>query len=123
MSRIVRAGLIQTSCDWPVTEYTMPQIKKKMIAKNVALIEKAAKEKVRILSLQEIFYGPYFCAEQDVRWYDIAEPIPGPTVSLMQKLAKKYAMVIIVPIYETPAVGTYYTRAFDGTVTLWGRWD
>ena len=122
MSRIVRAGLIQTSCDWSVTKYSMADIKKKMIDKNVALIHKAGKEKVRILSLQEIFYGPYFCAEQDVRWYDMAEPIPGPTVKIMQQLAKKYAMVIVVPIYETPAVGTYYNTAavIDADGTLLG---
>ena len=111
MSRITRCGLIQTSCDWPVTNYSMKDIKKKMIAKHIPLIEKAGKQKVRILSLQEIFYGPYFCAEQDIRWYDLAEPIPGPTIQLMQKYAKKYAMVIIVPIFETPTTGTYYNTA------------
>ena len=35
----------------------------------------------QIICLQEIFYGPYFCAEQQTRWYDFTEPIPdGPTM-------------------------------------------
>ncbi len=111
MSRIVKGGLIQASCDWATPKYTLAQIKKNMIDKHVGLIEKAAKEGVQILSLQEIFYGPYFCAEQDDKWYDTAEPIPGPTTKLMQNLAKKHKMVIVVPIYETPSTGTYYNTA------------
>jgi beta-ureidopropionase len=111
MSRIVRAGLIQTSCPWSPEEYSLKEIKKKMIAKHVPLIEQAGKKGVKILCLQEIFYGPYFCAEQETRWYDTAEPIPGPTTALMQKLAKKHKMVIVVPIYETPQTGTYYNTA------------
>ena len=84
--------------------------------------EQAGKKGVQVLCLQEIFYGPYFCAEQDIKWYDLAEPIPGPTVKIMQQLAKKYAMVIIVPIYETPSVGTYYNTAavIDADGTLLG---
>jgi beta-ureidopropionase len=39
---------------------------------------------VQILCLQEIFNGPYFCPSQDARWYDAAEPVPGPTTELMR---------------------------------------
>ena len=111
MSRIVKCGLIQASCDWQTPKFTLQQIKKKMIDKHVAMIERAGRSGVQMLSLQEIFYGPYFCAEQQDRWYDTAEPIPGPTTKLMQGLAKKYKMVIVVPIYETPQTGTYYNTA------------
>ncbi|HVC09735.1 MAG TPA: nitrilase-related carbon-nitrogen hydrolase [Elusimicrobiota bacterium] len=111
MSRIVKGGLIQASCDWATPKHTLAQIKKNMIDKHVGLIEKAAKQGVQVLSLQEIFYGPYFCAEQDDKWYDTAETIPGPTTKLMQALAKKHKMVIVVPIYETPSTGTYYNTA------------
>ncbi len=111
MSRKVRCGLIQASCDWSVPKHSLPQIKEKMIAKHLPLIDQAGKKGVQILCMQEIFYGPYFCAEQDVRWYETAEPIPGPTTELMQELAAKHQMVIVVPMYETPEVGTYYNTA------------
>jgi beta-ureidopropionase len=111
MARIVKCGLIQASCDWETPKYTMAQIKKNMIDKHVAMIETAAKKGVQMIGLQEIFYGPYFCAEQDTKWYDTAEPIDGPTTKLMQKLAKKHKMVIVSPIYETPSTGTYYNTA------------
>ena len=111
MARIVKCGLIQASCDWETPKYSLNQVKEKMIEKHVGMVEKAGKEGVQILSLQEIFYGPYFCAEQDDKWYDTAEPIPGPTTGLMQELAKKHNMVLVVPIYETPQTGTYYNTA------------
>lgn len=109
--RKVKCGLIQTSCPWSPSKYTLPQIKEKMIAKHIPLIEEAGKKGVQILCLQEIFSGPYFCAEQQTKWYDTAETVPGPTTELMQDLARKHQMVIIVPLYETPQTGTYYNTA------------
>jgi beta-ureidopropionase len=111
MSRIVRAGLIQASNVLGVNQ-PLEKIKKAMIEKHLKLIEQAAKKKVQVLCLQEIFYGPYFCAEQNTRWYELTEPVPdGPTIKLMQKLAGKYGMVIVVPIYEKEMTGLYYNTA------------
>ncbi len=87
MPRIVRCGLIQASNPLG-PERGLPAIKKAMIEKHVKFIEQAAKKRVQVLCLQELFYGPYFCAEQDAKWYHLTEPVPdGPTVKLMQKLA------------------------------------
>src|ERR1700723_11023 len=87
MSRTVRCGLIQASN--ALNSRSLPQVKKAMIDKHLKLIEQAAKKKVKILCLQELFYGPYFCAEQDIRWYDLTERVPdGPTTKLMQKLGQ-----------------------------------
>ncbi|HEV3040713.1 MAG TPA: nitrilase-related carbon-nitrogen hydrolase [Candidatus Angelobacter sp.] len=111
MSRIVRAGLIQaTNVLGP--EHSLEKIKKAMIDKHLKLIDQAAKKKVQILCLQEIFYGPYFCAEQSPRWYELTEAVPdGPTIKLMQKVAAKHRMVIVVPIYEKEMTGLYYNTA------------
>src|SRR5205085_105144 len=81
MPRVVRCGLIQAHCDWSSEKYLLPDIKKKMIAKHEGLIAAAAKKKIQILGLQELFYGPYFCAEQETRWYELTERLPsGPTI-------------------------------------------
>ncbi|OGR15018.1 MAG: acyltransferase [Deltaproteobacteria bacterium RIFOXYB12_FULL_58_9] len=83
-----------------------------MLEKHLPFIENAGKQGVKILCMQEIFNGPYFCPSQDTKWYDIAEPIPdGPTTKLMQELAKKYSMVIVVPLYEKAMTGVYYNTA------------
>lgn len=111
MPRIVRAGLIQASVGADAPQ-ALDRLKQFMIDKHVSLIEQAAAGGVRILCLQELFYGPYFCAEQDARWYSMAERIPdGPTVRLMQDLAKLYNMVLIVPVYEEEMTGVFYNTA------------
>ncbi len=111
MPRVVRCGLIQASNE-KGPEAGLPAIKKAMLDKHVKLIEQAARKKVRILCLQELFYGPYFCAEQETRWYDLTERVPdGPTVTLMRKLAKKHGMAMVVPIYEEEQAGIYYNTA------------
>jgi N-carbamoylputrescine amidase len=111
MPRVVRCGLIQASNVKP-PEAGLPTIKKAMIDKHRKLIEQAAREKVKILCLQELFYGPYFCAEQETRWYELTERVPeGPTVAEMQKLARKHKMAIVVPIYEEDQPGIYYNTA------------
>jgi N-carbamoylputrescine amidase len=112
MPRIVRCGLIQARCEWSAEKLTLPQIKQKMIAKHEKLIAQAAKRSVQILSLQELFYGPYFCAEQQTKWYDLTEPVPGgPTLKRMQALAKRYRMAMVVPVYEVEMTGVYYNTA------------
>jgi beta-ureidopropionase len=111
MSRIVRCGLIQAG-NVLGSDRSLPQIKKAMIDKHLKLIEQAAKKKVQILCLQELFYGPYFCAEQNIRWYELTERVPdGPTTKLMQKIAAKHHMVMVVPVYEEQMPGMYFNTA------------
>ena len=109
MPRIVRCGLVQAACD--TTQGDAATIKQAALRKHERFIEEAASRGVRILCLQEIFFGPYFCAEQDPKWYELAEPIPGPTVEWAQGLARKHEMVLVVPIYEAAMPGVYYNTA------------
>jgi beta-ureidopropionase len=111
MARIVRGGLIQ--CANPVNDEAQPvsAIQKAALEAHIPFIEEAGKAGVQILCLQEIFNGPYFCPGQAVRWYEAAEPIPGPTTAIMQEYAKKYSMVIVVPLYEREQAGVYYNTA------------
>ena len=111
MPRITRAALIQASNALPDST-DLVAIKAAMIEKHVGLIAEAAERGANVCCLQEIFYGPYFCAEQDPKWYRTAEQVPdGPTIRLMQELAKKHAMVMIVPVYEEAMTGVYYNTA------------
>ena len=111
MSRIVRAGLIQATLCEPGTS-APEKIKKAMIDKHVDLIAQAADKGAQVLCLQELFYGPYFCAEQKAKWYEMSEQVPdGPTIKLMCELAKKHEMVMVVPVYEEDMPGVYYNTA------------
>ena len=111
MDSKVTIGLIQahhdTHGDQPVEVH-----KKEAIEKHVKLIREAASKGAQIVCLQEIFYGPYFCTEQTVKWYGSVEQIPdGPTTKLMQKLAKELDIVLVVPMYEEDQPGVYYNTA------------
>ncbi|HWP44526.1 MAG TPA: nitrilase-related carbon-nitrogen hydrolase [Blastocatellia bacterium] len=111
MARTVRCGLIQASnaCS---TDEPIEKIKQANIEKNMRYIEEAARQGVQILCLQEVFTTPYFCAEQQTRWYEAVEPIPdGPTTRLMQEVAKRHGMAMVVPIYEEEMTGVYYNTA------------
>jgi len=124
MPNIVKCGLIQATHACSTSE-PLETIREANIAKHVPLIEQAAAEGVQILSMQEIFTGPYFCAEQTTRWYDFTEKIPdGPTTKLMQEIAKRHNMVIVVPIYEEETPGVYYNTAavIDADGTYLGKY-
>ena len=113
MPRTVKCGLIQCTNAAP-TDLPIEDIKRLNIEKHLGFIEKAAAQGVQILCMQEVFTTPYFCAEQQTRWYDAVEKIPdGPTVRLMQEVAKAHGMVIVVPIYEEEITGVYYNTAAE----------
>jgi beta-ureidopropionase len=112
MARNVKCGLIQCSLPIQEGEGSVQEIVDAMLAKHLPMIDDAGKQGVQILCLQEIFNTPYFCPAQEKKWLRTAEPIPnGPTTRTMQEYAKKYEMVIVVPIYEEAMTGVYYNTA------------
>ena len=109
MSRTVRCGLIQASC--PTLESIEKQ-KEAMIEKTLGLLDEAARKGAKIVCFQELFYGPYFCAEQDAKWYKLTEQVPGgPTTKLLQERAKQLGVALVVPVYEEDLKGVYYNTA------------
>jgi beta-ureidopropionase len=109
--RNVRAALIQAQANMS---------KQDAVDKHIKMIADAAAQGAQVVGLQEIFHGPYFCAEQDAKWYDTAEPEDGPTVSRMREVAREHGIVLIVPWYEEEQPGVYYNTACvierDGTI-------
>ena len=124
MPRIVRGALIQaTLCESATAP--IEKIKQAMLDKHVGMIAEAAEKGAQVICLQELFYGPYFCAEQDTKWYSLTERIPeGPTTQLMCDLARKHNAVMIVPIYEEELTGVYYNAAavIDADGTYLGKY-
>ena len=109
---ILRGGLIQMGLKGS-TDGSPEDIRLAMIEAHQPMIEEAGRKGVQVLSFEEVFTQPYFCPSQDKKWYAAAEDIPdGPTTKLMQEYARKYSMVIVVPIYEkTHVAGVYYNTA------------
>ena len=124
MSRFVKAGLIQAGIG--TNDLDNPErLRAQMLDKHLKLISVASRLGVQVLCLQELFYSSYFPAEENVRWYEMVEKVPeGPTTSLMQDVAKKHGMVLIVPVYEEDQPGVYYNSAavLDADGTYLGKY-
>ena len=115
MPRIVRGALVQA---------TWTGDKESMIQKHEERAHEAAKDGAQVILFQELFYGPYFCAEQDPKWYDTAEPEDGPIITRMREVAAQHHMVLVVPWYEEAMTGVYYNSAavIDADGTLLGKY-
>lgn len=107
----VKTGLIQMGLKGD-TSMSPEDIRDHMLEAHIPMIEEAGRQGVQVLTFQEVFTQPYFCPSQDEKWYRAAEAIPdGHTTRMMQGYAKKYNMVIVVPIYEEAMSGVYYNTA------------
>ncbi|MBR2185037.1 MAG: carbon-nitrogen hydrolase [Prevotella sp.] len=81
-----------------------------------ALAEKGA----QLIVLQELHNTLYFCQTEDVRNFDLAETIPGPSTEFFGALAKQLNVVIVISLFEKRAVGLYHNTAVvlekDGSI-------
>jgi N-carbamoylputrescine amidase len=81
------------------------------LAKQIRLIESAAKNGAKIVCTQELFRSQYFCQVEDHRFFALAEKIPGPSTDAFAKLAKKHRIVIVASLFERRAQGLYHNTA------------
>lgn len=105
-------------------QMTMEEDIKANLSKAKSYILTAAKQKAKIICLPEIFLTPYFCKVEDHKYYDFAEPVPGPTTNELSKLALKLKVVLIVPLFERKMAGVYYNSlvVIDETGELLGTY-
>lgn len=84
-------------------------------AANLARAEKAIREavqkKAQVMLLPEVFHELFFITDLNQKYFDTAEPIPGPITEMMQKLAAELGVVIVAPIYESVGRSVYYNSA------------
>ncbi len=82
---------------------------------NLTLIEtrvaEAAAAGARLVLLQELHNGPYFCQHESVDEFDRAEPIPGPSTARLGALARRHGVVIVASLFERRAPGLYHNTA------------
>jgi N-carbamoylputrescine amidase len=81
------------------------------VARATEKVREAAGRGAQIICLQELFNAPYFCKAEKYDRFDLAEPVPGPTVERMQSLAQELEVVLVVPVFERQAAGVYRNSA------------
>lgn len=108
---LVTVGLTQMACG------PEPKANRK---RQLALLERAAKQGARVLCTQELFASQYFCQSEDHRFFKLAETIPGPSTDLFGKLARKQGVVVIASLFERRSAGLYHNTAVvldaDGSI-------
>jgi N-carbamoylputrescine amidase len=87
-------------------------------------IREAAGRGARIVCLQELFRSLYFCQVEDHKYFELAEPVPGPTTERMQAIAKELGVVIVASLFERRAPGIYHNTAaiIDADGTYLGKY-
>jgi N-carbamoylputrescine amidase len=113
--KILKVGLVQQSCGADRAQN---------LKASAAGVRDAAKRGARLVLLQELHAGPYFCQHEDTAYFDLAEPIPGPGTAFLGKLAKELKVVIVGSLFERRAAGVYHNTAvvLDANGKLAGKY-
>jgi len=90
----------------------------------VEAVHEAADRGTQIVCLQELYRSPYFCQEEDPKYFDLAETKDGPTAKAMSETAKKRGVVVVAPYFEKRAAGIYHNSAmiFDADGSMAGHY-
>ena len=112
---IIQVGLIQMSCTRDRGEN---------LQKAVDRIGQAAAKGAQVICLQELFTSLYFCDVEDYEYFKLAEPVPGPTTMVLEKLAAELNVVIIASLFEKRAQGIFHntTAVLDADGSYLGKY-
>ena len=113
--RTIKIGLVQMSVTTSISDN-----KEKLVANIRACAERGA----QLVVLQELHNTPYFCQVEDVRNFDLAETIPGPSTSFFGALAKELSIVLVTSLFERRTAGLYHNTAvvFDADGSMAGKY-
>ena len=98
----MKLGLVQMSCDADPGEN---------LYKGLEGIAEAAALGASIACLPELFRTQYFCQEQNVEAFDLAEPVPGPTTEALSAAAEAHEVAVVGSVFERRAAGIYHNTA------------
>jgi N-carbamoylputrescine amidase len=109
--KTLTVGLVQQSCD---------ENRDVNLSKSIESIRTASAMGAKLVVLQELHAGLYFCQREDPACFDQAETIPGPTTDLFCGVAKESGVVIVASLFERRAPGIYHNTAVvvdsDGSI-------
>ncbi len=95
-------GLVQMSCG------SDPDAN---LDKAAERVREAARQGADVVCLPELFRAQYFCQREDIKLFDLAETIPGPTTEKLGAVAREEKVVVIASLFERRAPGLYHNTA------------
>lgn len=115
MSRILKVALVQ-EFNQGDAEPNLARIEQR--------VAEAAAGGAKLVLLQELHNGPYFCQHQSVDEFDRAEAIPGPSTERLSRLAKQHGVVLVASLFERRAPGLAHNTAvaFDADGSFRGKY-
>jgi N-carbamoylputrescine amidase len=102
MGEGLRVGLVQLRCSERPDEN---------LSRALAGIEDAAARGARLVCLPELFRTRYPCQAEDSGRFALAEPVPGPTVEAVAKVAAARGVAVVASVFERRAEGLYHNTA------------
>lgn len=97
-----RVGLVQMSCG-PDPDANLEKAAER--------VRDAARLGAAVVCLPELFQAQYFCQREDIKLFDLAETIPGPTTEKLGAVAREEKVVVIASLFERRAPGLYHNTA------------
>ena len=107
-----------------LVQMAMSDDKADNMTRAVAGVREAAGKGAKVICLPELFLSRYFCQVEDHRFFQLAEPIPGPSTTSLGALAKELGVVIIASLFEKRAEGLYHntTAVLDADGKYLGKY-
>ena len=81
------------------------------LAAALAQVRESARRGAQVVCLPELFKAQYFCQREDLRLFDLAEPIPGPSTEELGAVARETRVTIVASLFERRAPGLYHNTA------------
>lgn len=93
-------------------------------SKSAANIRQLAADGCECIMLQELHSTLYFCQQEDVDMFDLADTIPGAASNYFGELAASLNIVLIISLFEKRAPGLYHNTAvvFDRSTEIAGQY-
>lgn len=109
--KTIRIGIIQQR-----NKVSVDDNRRRLADKIIALAAQGA----QLIVMQELHNSLYFCQQEDVANFELAEPIPGPSTQFFGQLAQQHHVVIVTSLFERRAAGLYHNTAVvidsDGSI-------
>lgn len=107
----IKTALIQQTCT---------DNRQQTMDRTASAIAHAARSGATLIVLQELHCSLYFCQQEQVECFDLAEHIPGPSTAFFGDLARQHQVVLVTSLFEKRAPGLYHNTAVvlekDGSI-------
>ncbi|NOZ91256.1 MAG: carbon-nitrogen hydrolase [Epsilonproteobacteria bacterium] len=97
--------------------------KKDTVEKTIEYIKEASENEAKLIILQELHQGEYFCQSEDTKFFEYASSYQE-DIKFWSSIAKKYSIVLVTSLFEQRTAGLYHNTAvvFDKDGSMAGKY-